>query len=231
MRDTVMPLSIAFYAADGSFVSAADMEPCLTGPDAACARYAAAGALRHAIEVPEGGLAALLMVDPRSRLDACPRRGAARHRARLAGLARESLGSLSHPLVMLRSVNGCPPIHSPGHIRPAPSRGPGLALRPAGPKGGSSRMMRAYELMVIIDGDVEDPKAQSWVKTVTDGITAAGGSIHGRPDWWGKRQFAYPINRKETGYYLVVEALAAGRRARRARARPCASRTRSSATS
>jgi small subunit ribosomal protein S6 len=71
-------------------------------------------------------------------------------------------------------------------------------------------MMRAYELMVIIDGDVEDPKAQSWVKTVTDGISAAGGSIHGRPDWWGKRQFAYPINRKETGYYLVVVALAPG---------------------
>ena len=42
------------------------------------------------------------------------------------------------------------------------------------------------------------------------GSSAAGGSIHGRPDWWGKRQFAYPINRKETGYYLVVEALAAG---------------------
>ena len=71
-------------------------------------------------------------------------------------------------------------------------------------------MLRAYELMVIIDGDVEDPKAQTWVKTVTDAITAAGGSIHGRPDWWGKRQFAYPINRKETGYYLVVEALAEG---------------------
>ena len=71
-------------------------------------------------------------------------------------------------------------------------------------------MLRAYELMVIIDGDVEDPKAQSWIKTVTDGIEAAGGTVHGRPDWWGKRQLAYPINRKETGYYLVVEALAEG---------------------
>ena len=71
-------------------------------------------------------------------------------------------------------------------------------------------MMRAYELMVIIDGDVDDPRAQGWVKTVTDGIVAAGGSIHGRPNWWGKRQFAYPINRKETGYYLVVELLAEG---------------------
>jgi uncharacterized membrane protein (UPF0127 family) len=61
MRDTVMPLSIAFYGADGSFVSAADMEPCLTGPADACARYGATGPYVNAIEVPEGGLPELLM--------------------------------------------------------------------------------------------------------------------------------------------------------------------------
>ena len=71
-------------------------------------------------------------------------------------------------------------------------------------------MMRAYELMVIVDGDVDDPKAQSYVKMVTDGIANAGGSVHGKPDWWGKRAFAYPINKKESGYYLVVECLAEG---------------------
>ncbi|CAN5722564.1 30S ribosomal protein S6 [soil metagenome] len=71
-------------------------------------------------------------------------------------------------------------------------------------------MMRAYEMMVIIDGDVEDPAAQQWIKRITDAIEAAGGTIHGKPDWWGKRQFAYPINRKDTGYYLVLELLAPG---------------------
>ena len=71
-------------------------------------------------------------------------------------------------------------------------------------------MMRAYELMVIVDGDVDDPKAQSYVKMVTDEIGKAGGSVHGKPDWWGKRAFAYPINKKESGYYLVVECLAEG---------------------
>ena len=71
-------------------------------------------------------------------------------------------------------------------------------------------MMRAYELMVIVDGDVDDPKAQSYVKMVTDGIANAGGSVHGKPDWWGKRAFAYPINKKESGYYLVVECVAEG---------------------
>jgi small subunit ribosomal protein S6 len=71
-------------------------------------------------------------------------------------------------------------------------------------------MMRGYELMVIVDGSVDDPQAQSWIKTVTEGITAAGGTIHGRPDWWGRRQFAYPINKKFAGYYLVVECMAEG---------------------
>ena len=77
-------------------------------------------------------------------------------------------------------------------------------------EGSATRMMRAYELMVIIDGDVEDPIAQSWTKFVTDEITKVEGSIHGKPDWWGKRPFAYPINKKAAGYYLVVECLANG---------------------
>jgi small subunit ribosomal protein S6 len=71
-------------------------------------------------------------------------------------------------------------------------------------------MTRAYELMVIVDGDVEDPKAQSWVKFVSDEIAKAGGSVHGKPNWWGKRAYAYPINKKEAGYYLVVECIADG---------------------
>jgi small subunit ribosomal protein S6 len=71
-------------------------------------------------------------------------------------------------------------------------------------------MMRAYELMVIIDGDVDDPKAQSYTKMVVDHIDQAGGVVNGKPDWWGKRPFAYPINKKEAGYYLVVECVVEG---------------------
>ncbi|MEZ5215192.1 MAG: 30S ribosomal protein S6 [Ilumatobacteraceae bacterium] len=70
--------------------------------------------------------------------------------------------------------------------------------------------MRAYELMVILDGDLEDPEAQGWMKTITNGVTEAGGTIHGKPDWWGKRRFAYPIEKKEEGYYVVFELLAEG---------------------
>ena len=71
-------------------------------------------------------------------------------------------------------------------------------------------MMRAYELMVIIDGDVDDTAAQNWVKSITESITRAGGTVHGKPDWWGRRQYAYPINKKQFGYYVVYNLLAEG---------------------
>jgi uncharacterized membrane protein (UPF0127 family) len=57
MRNTPMPLSIAWFAGDGSFVSAADMPPCEDRED--CPRYGAAGPYRYALEVPQGGLGAL----------------------------------------------------------------------------------------------------------------------------------------------------------------------------
>ena len=44
----------------------------------------------------------------------------------------------------------------------------------------------------------------------SDSIAAAGGKVHGKPDWWGKRQYAYPINKKEYGYYIVLNVEAPG---------------------
>jgi small subunit ribosomal protein S6 len=71
-------------------------------------------------------------------------------------------------------------------------------------------MMRAYELMIILDGDLDEAAAQGWVKSVSDSIAKAGGNVHGKPDWWGKRQFAYPIHKKEYGYYAVMHVVAPG---------------------
>ncbi len=69
-------------------------------------------------------------------------------------------------------------------------------------------MKRAYEMMVIIDGDIDDPQAQSWMKTISEGIDKVDGKLHEKIDWWGKRQFAYPINKKPSGYYLVAQLVA-----------------------
>lgn len=66
MQNTPMPLSIAWFAADGTFVSAADMEPC--GDRTDCPSYGATGPYRFALEVPLGQLPAL-GIGPGSRLE------------------------------------------------------------------------------------------------------------------------------------------------------------------
>ena len=68
--------------------------------------------------------------------------------------------------------------------------------------------MRAYELMLIVDADLDEPAAQAWTKTVTDQIGAAGGKVHGNVDWWGKRRFAYEIKHKTEGYCAVFNLVA-----------------------
>jgi uncharacterized membrane protein (UPF0127 family) len=57
MRNTPMPLSIAWIARDGSVVSTTDMAPC--GDSPSCPSYPSNGTYRMAIEVPEGQLADL----------------------------------------------------------------------------------------------------------------------------------------------------------------------------
>ncbi len=75
---------------------------------------------------------------------------------------------------------------------------------------GSSHVMRAYELMVIISGDLDENTAHGWLKNISASVTAAGGTVHGNPDWWGKRRLAYLINKKSDGFYAVFNVLAPG---------------------
>src|SRR5207237_294174 len=59
MFRTRLPLSIAFFAADGTFVSGADMTPCTAKDGSDCPLYPAAAAFLDALEVAQGGLPAL----------------------------------------------------------------------------------------------------------------------------------------------------------------------------
>ncbi len=67
--------------------------------------------------------------------------------------------------------------------------------------------MRAYELMVIFDGDETEPDVQKAVERVTTLLTDGGAEI-ASSDFWGRRKFAYEIDHKHEGYYLVVELTA-----------------------
>lgn len=64
--------------------------------------------------------------------------------------------------------------------------------------------MRAYELMVIFDGDLDDSNAAQASNRVVASAGEFGASIM-KNDWWGRRKFAYEIDHKVEGYYLVLE--------------------------
>jgi hypothetical protein len=67
MRNTPMPLSIAFLDEDGALVSSTDMEPCEDRDG--CPSYAAEGPYRFAVEVPQGELGSVGLDDPAAVLE------------------------------------------------------------------------------------------------------------------------------------------------------------------
>ncbi len=64
--------------------------------------------------------------------------------------------------------------------------------------------MRAYELMVIIDGGLDENAVEPTVRRVQEQIAARDGEVQST-DRWGKRRFAYEINVRLEGYYVVFE--------------------------
>ena len=65
---------------------------------------------------------------------------------------------------------------------------------------------RAYEIMIIVDGDEEDAKVDEIVQSVDTWIQGQNGQI-ATTDKWGKRKFAYEINHKTEGHYVVLEMI------------------------
>ncbi|HYI45386.1 MAG TPA: 30S ribosomal protein S6 [Actinomycetota bacterium] len=64
--------------------------------------------------------------------------------------------------------------------------------------------MRDYEVMVIVDGALEEGDIQKAVERVSTVISEAGGEVV-KVDRWGNRRFAYEIDHKYEGYYFVVD--------------------------
>ena len=63
---------------------------------------------------------------------------------------------------------------------------------------------RVYELMIIVDQDVDDATNKATIAKVVELIEADGGTVP-TVDHWGRRRFAYPINHKHEGVYTVLE--------------------------
>lgn len=63
--------------------------------------------------------------------------------------------------------------------------------------------MNNYEVMFIIDAALEDDKKKAAIEMVKE-IISADGEV-GKENIWGNRKLAYPINKKNEGYYAVIE--------------------------
>ena len=63
--------------------------------------------------------------------------------------------------------------------------------------------MRPYELMVIIDPEVEERTVEPSLQKFLNVITTDGGTIE-KVDIWGRRRLAYEIQKKSEGIYAVV---------------------------
>ena len=64
--------------------------------------------------------------------------------------------------------------------------------------------MRAYELMVITRGSLDETAVNATIERFTTLIADQGGTVE-RVDHWGKRQFAYEIQHQNEGYYTVID--------------------------
>ncbi len=64
--------------------------------------------------------------------------------------------------------------------------------------------MRRYELMVILDPDLEERTVAPSLDKYLNLVRQDGGSV-GTVDVWGRRRLAYEIAKKSEGIYAVIQ--------------------------
>lgn len=63
--------------------------------------------------------------------------------------------------------------------------------------------MRNYELMLILDPDLEERTIEPSLDAYLNLVRSDGGSVES-VDVWGRRRLAYEIDKKHEGIYAVV---------------------------
>ena len=64
--------------------------------------------------------------------------------------------------------------------------------------------MRKYEMMVILDPELEDRTIAPSLDQFLNVIRQSGGSVE-KVDVWGKRRLSYEIDKRTEGIYAVVD--------------------------
>ncbi|MDR2513647.1 MAG: 30S ribosomal protein S6 [Christensenellaceae bacterium] len=68
--------------------------------------------------------------------------------------------------------------------------------------------MNKYEVLYVIDPNVEDEPRKELIERFAGIVTTNGGMVD-KTDEWGKRRLAYPIDFKNEGYYVLTHISAA----------------------
>jgi len=68
---------------------------------------------------------------------------------------------------------------------------------------------RVYETTFIVNASLDDHQIDAVIEKVKDLITKNGGEIREFVKW-GRKRFAYPIKKKNNGFYVVIEFSAPG---------------------
>lgn len=58
--------------------------------------------------------------------------------------------------------------------------------------------------MIILEAELEESIVQGVINRTTEMVAARGGSVP-TTDKWGRRRFAYEIDHKTEGFYVVLE--------------------------
>jgi small subunit ribosomal protein S6 len=81
-----------------------------------------------------------------------------------------------------------------------------VVARTARRAGGATRggAMRRYEMMVLITDTIEEEDAQEVFAKAKDILASQGGTLLDEA-WWGRRKLAYEIEKREHGFYGVLD--------------------------
>jgi small subunit ribosomal protein S6 len=63
--------------------------------------------------------------------------------------------------------------------------------------------VREYELMVVLDPNLDDAAIEAMNTRIQNLVTQRGGTIE-NVDFWGRRRLAYPIGRFRDGVYVLT---------------------------
>lgn len=64
--------------------------------------------------------------------------------------------------------------------------------------------MREYELMIILDPEIDERTVAPSLEKFLDVVRNGGGSVD-HVDIWGRRRLAYEIDKRSEGIYAVID--------------------------